>query len=222
MGTLYLVRHGQASFGADNYDQLSPVGTQQCQRLGEYLRQRGQQFDTVFTGTLQRHLQTHEALAQGLQVQHEPLRRPGLNEYDSHALIATVHPEPLARPTSPEMYRHHFRLLRDGLKLWMDGKTQPAGMPSYREFSAGVASVLNEVRAMDDARVLIVSSGGPISTAVGLILGIAPEVTIDLNMRIRNSSITEFAYTPKRHMLVTYNTLPHLDGDEYARLVTYA
>jgi broad specificity phosphatase PhoE len=222
MGTLYLVRHGQASFGADNYDQLSPVGMQQCQRLGEYLRQRGHQFDTVITGTLQRHLQTHEAMAQGLQVQHEPLRRPGLNEYDSHALIATVHPEPLARPTSPEMYRHHFRLLRDGLKLWMDGKAQPAGMPSYREFSAGVARVLDEVRAMDDARVLLVSSGGPISTAVGLILGIAPEVTIDLNMRIRNSSISEFAYTPKRHMLVTYNTLPHLDGDEYARLVTYA
>ena len=34
MGTLYLVRHGQASFGADDYDQLSPLGHQQALRLG--------------------------------------------------------------------------------------------------------------------------------------------------------------------------------------------
>ncbi|MBL0086424.1 MAG: histidine phosphatase family protein [Ideonella sp.] len=222
MGTLYLVRHGQASFGADNYDQLSPLGEQQSQRLGEYLRQRGHQFDTVITGTLQRHLQTHDALARGLQVQHEPLRRPGLNEYDSHALIAAVHPEPLQRPDSPESYRNHFRLLRDGLKRWMDGRSEPAGMPTYREFANGVAGVLDEVREQDDARVLLVSSGGPIATAMGLILGLAPEVTIDLNMRLRNSSITEFAYTPKRHMLVTYNTLPHLDGDDYKDWVSYA
>ena len=26
MGTLYLVRHGQASFGADDYDKLSELG----------------------------------------------------------------------------------------------------------------------------------------------------------------------------------------------------
>jgi broad specificity phosphatase PhoE len=55
------------------------------------------------------------------------------------------------------------------------------------------------------------SSGGPISTAVGHVLGTSPETTIELNLRIRNSSVTEFAFTPKRHMLVTYNTLPHLD-----------
>jgi hypothetical protein len=46
---------------------------------------------------------------------------------------------------------------------------------------------------------------------VGQVLGTQPETTIELNLRIRNSSVTEFAFTPKRHMLVTYNTLPHLD-----------
>jgi broad specificity phosphatase PhoE len=68
--------------------------------------------------------------------------------------------------------------------------------------------------------ILIVSSGGPISTAVGHILGTTPETTIELNLRIRNCSITEFAFTPKRHMLVTYNTLPHLE--ELPDWVTYA
>ena len=69
---------------------------------------------------------------------------------------------------------------------------------------------------------LLVSSGGPISTAVGHILGSPAEVTIDLNMRMRNTALTEFVFTPKRHMLVTFNTLPHLDGDEHADWVTHA
>ena len=74
MGTLYLVRHGQASFGADDYDQLSPLGRRQAVRLGEYLRQRfereGVQIDTVLMGSLRRHRQTWEGLAEGAQWAH--------------------------------------------------------------------------------------------------------------------------------------------------------
>ena len=221
MGTLYLVRHGQASFGAANYDQLSDLGHRQCVRLGEYFRARGLRFDAVLTGTLQRHAQSYAAIAEGAQSAAEPLLRPGLNEYDSAAVIACVHEGPLAKPTSAEQYRHHFRLLRDGLKRWMDGSVLPAGMPSYRDFVAGVADALDHVRAQGDGDVLLVSSGGPISTAVGHILGVAPEVTIDLNMRMRNSALTEFAFTPKRHMLVTYNTLPHLEGPVHRDWVTF-
>ncbi len=68
----------------------------------------------------------------------------------------------------------------------------------------------------------MVSSGGPISTIVGHVLGTSPETTIELNLRIRNSSLTELAFTPKRHMLVTYNTLPHLDHADYKDWTTYA
>jgi broad specificity phosphatase PhoE len=221
MGTLYLVRHGQASFGAANYDQLSELGHRQCVRLGEYFQSRGLEFEAVITGTLQRQVQSYEAIAEGLQVRHEPLQLSGLNEYDSAAVIATVHPEPLARPTSKEQYRHHFRLLREGLKRWMEGSAAPHGMPSYRDFLAGVAGALDHVRTSHQGNVLLVSSGGPISTAVGHILGVAPEITIDLNMRIRNSALTEFAYTPRRHMLVTYNTLPHLESEAHREWVTY-
>ena len=53
-------------------------------------------------------------------------------------------------------------------------------------------------------------------------LGTSPETTIELNLRIRNTSITEFAFTPKRHMLVSYNGIPHLEGAEYAGWITYS
>ena len=70
--------------------------------------------------------------------------------------------------------------------------------------------------------VLLVSSGGPISTAVGQVLGLSPERTIELNMRIRNSAVTEFEFSAKRHQLLTFNTLAHLDAPEHRDWITYA
>ena len=222
MGTLYLVRHGQASFGADDYDVLSPLGHKQAVRLGEYFATKGIAFDAAMTGTLQRQISTLAGICEGMIQPMDSLKWPGLNEYDSHAVIATVHAGKLEKPDSPEQYRQHFRLLKDGLKQWMDGVVSPEGMPSYSDFVLGVTSALDHVRKTHAGNVLLVSSGGPISTAVGHILGCSPEATIELNLRIRNASVTEFAFTPKRHMLVTYNTLPHLDAPEYKDWVTYA
>jgi broad specificity phosphatase PhoE len=224
MGTLYLVRHGQASFGAADYDNLSPLGHQQAVRLGEYFAAKGMQFDGVLMGTLRRHAQTYAGICQGAGLDIKPLEWSGLNEYDSEAVVKAIHPEPLSAERNPETYRHHFRLLRTGLTAWMQGSAHPVGMPSYPDFVTGITSALDHVRtqfaANDQAKVLIVSSGGPISTAVGHVLGTSAETTIELNLRIRNSSLTEFAFTPKRHMLVTYNTLPHLE--ELPDWVTYA
>lgn len=223
MGQLYLVRHGQASFGADDYDQLSELGRRQAVRLGRYWSQRGWRPDAVVMGSLRRHAQTWEGIAEGAGLDLQPLVWEGLNEYDSHAVIRTVHPHPLARPDTPELYRHHFRLLRDGLTQWMAGTVSPAGMPHYTDFVRGVTGALDHVRAHHQGqKVLIVSSGGPISTAVGHVLGMSPEATIELNMRIRNSAVTEFQFNPKRHTLLTYNTLPHLDDPALAEWITYA
>ncbi len=224
MGTLYLVRHGQASFGAANYDQLSALGQQQCRRLGEYFRSRGRRFEAVITGTLARHTQSWDALAQGLgdaAPAEAALRLGALDEYDSAAVIATVQPTPLPRPTSREQYREHFRILQQGLARWMEGSATPAGMPSYAEFAAGIRATLDRVRERHRGEVLIVSSGGPIATAVIQVLAAPATTAIDLNMRMRNSAVTEFAFTPRRHALVGFNALPHLDDPAWAHAVTF-
>lgn len=222
MGTLYLVRHGQASFGADNYDQLSDLGRRQSERLGAWLAGKGLVFEAAFCGSLQRQRQTLQGICQGAGMAPPVTEWPGLNEYDSAAVIATVHPQPLEKPDTAEKYRHHFRLLRDGLTQWMNGVVSPQGMPDYPDFVDGVWQALEQVRKNHSGNVLMVSSGGPIATAVGRVLGTAPETTIELNMRIRNSAVTEFAFNPKRHMLLTYNTLPHLDEARYQDWITYA
>jgi broad specificity phosphatase PhoE len=233
MGHLTLVRHGQASFGADDYDQLSPLGQRQSIRLGEYWRESQSRastesaantlnFDAVLMGSLKRHRQTWEGIAEGAQLDMTPQVWPGLNEYDSHALIETIHPEPLAKPDSPEMYKHHFRLLRTALQKWMTGETSPKGMPSYAEFAQGIQDVLTHVRTNYQGRVLVVSSGGPISTAVGQVLAAPADTSIELNLRIRNTALTEFVFTPSRHMLLSYNNLPHLDSEAHQSWVTFA
>ena len=224
MGTLYLVRHGQASFGADDYDQLSARGHEQARRLGEYWRDRGMVFDAVLVGSLRRHNQTLDGIGEGLEGLTAPVTTlPGLNEYDSHALLAAIHPQPLPRADTPELYRQHFRMLCDALAQWMAGVISPQGMPSWNDFSAGIHAALEQVRQQHAGHnVLLVSSGGPIATAIGQVLGTSPEATIALNMRLRNSAVTEFSISPKRLMLQTFNTLNHLDSDAHRSWVTHA
>jgi broad specificity phosphatase PhoE len=221
MATLYLVRHGQASFGADNYDQLSELGQRQARRLGQYLRERGVVFEASITGTLMRQVQTHAGICEGLGQSLQALALPTLNEYDSHALIEAVHPQKLPRPDTPELYRQHFRLLRQALQAWVAGTLAPRGMPSFAQWSQGIRAALDHVRQNHQSSVLLVSSGGPIATAVAQVIEAAPNSWIELNLRIRNASVTQFEFSPKRHSLLTYNTLPHLDGPAYADWVTY-
>jgi hypothetical protein len=53
-------------------------------------------------------------------------------------------------------------------------------------------------------------------------LGAPATTAIDLNMRLRNSSLTEMVVTPKRLELLAFNTLPHLEDEPRRSWVTYA
>lgn len=222
MGTLYLVRHGQASFGADDYDQLSDLGKRQSVQLGGYFASKGLAFDLVLCGTLRRHKQTLNGISKGLNRPLQAMHWPNLNEYDSEAVIAAIHPEPRDRSPTPDNHRQHFRLLRTGLLQWMLGNTQPQNMPSWQVFGQRVVAVLDHVRQSQAERVLLVSSGGPIASAIGHVLDTPPEATIELNMRLRNTAVSEFSFGPKRHALLTYNTLPHLEHLDVAEWVSHA
>jgi len=228
MGTLYLVRHGQASLGADDYDNLSPLGQRQSVRLGEYFAAKGLHFKAVLHGSLRRHAQTWAGIETGLSsasgggLPLAPLVWPGLNEYRSEPLIQSLQPGVHARPATPETTLAHFRLLRLALQQWAVGALNPPGMPTYAEFVAGVCGALDHVRQHCEGDVLLVSSGGPIATAVAQILGARPQAFVELNLRLRNTAITEFTFNTKHHALLTFNTLPHLDAPQYADWQSYA
>lgn len=228
MGHIYLIRHGQASFGADDYDKLSPLGHQQSERLGQYLAQRSERlgltWEAVLTGSLRRHEETWAAMAKGAGWTHTPTVWPGLDEYDSAALLqALPRDRELQDPHTPEGYKQHFRLLRDALTQWMAGTISPQGMPTYLEFVDGITSALTHIRQhCPQGNVLLVSSGGPISTLVGHLLRTPPETTIELNMQLQNTALTELVVTAHHARLVRFNTLPHLDDPAYTGWVTHA
>lgn len=236
MGTLHLVRHGQASFGAADYDQLSALGERQCEALGRHWREQGQTFEAVYIGSLRRHRQSMQAIARGFSASGSdsepapapaafanPVVWPGLNEYDPQALVRAIHPGPLTPSRDPEAIKQHFRLLREALLAWMDGSSQPEGMPAHAGFMHGVCSALDDIRARHLGRpVLVVSSGGPIAHAVGHVLQAPNPSIVELNLRLRNSAVSELAFNAKRHSLVTFNTLPHLQDAALRDWVTHA
>jgi broad specificity phosphatase PhoE len=222
MSSLLLVRHGQASFGSADYDRLSDLGRRQCEALGEHFAARDRRFAGVMRGTLRRHRESLDAIASRLPALPDAVEWPGLDEYDGEALVRALVGDALPAVDSAEGYRQHFRLLREALHGWMEGRLSPRGMPSWAEFAAGVAGALDHVRSRFDGDVLVVSSGGPISTAVAQVLGAPHPAVVELNLRLRNSALTEFAFTPRRHALVSFNAIPHLEQPGRDDWITFA
>jgi broad specificity phosphatase PhoE len=231
VGTIYLVRHGQAAFGTDHYDRLTDLGVAQARLLGGYFGRRNIHFDAVFTGTLRRQTETAQGIFEG---QPEPGSSPmretfaGLDEYKPEAIMMALTgnfpaPAPAAARRDPLVVREHFRVLREALLAWAEDRTQPEGMPIWQVFQDdAVAALIAARQRFADGNVLIVSSGGPIAAIVAATLDAPPATAIELNLRIRNSSVSEFAATPRRHSLISFNGLPHLDTHPDQSLITYA
>ncbi len=231
MGAIYLVRHAQASFGTDDYDRLSETGFAQARLLGAYFSLRKIRFDALYTGTLRRHAETAQGILDGGSAYGDGLvvkRFPGLDEYDSQALIMALKgtlPAPVtaASRRDPAVVREHFRVLREALLAWAEDRLQPAGMQAFAAFQEGAVAAMDEARRLfADGNVLVVSSGGPIAAIVAAALLAPAKTAILLNLRIRNSSLTEFALSASRHQLVSFNALPHLDTQSDPSLITYA
>ncbi|MGS0896051.1 histidine phosphatase family protein [Burkholderia stagnalis] len=223
MAELLLVRHGQASFGTDDYDRLSAAGEQQGVWLGEYFARQGLTFDRVISGTLNRHAQTVDAILRGMGREGAPVdRHPGLNEYDFHGLFAAAandYPE-IARLAAGSM-KAHFRALRQVLKLWSEDKLGAAAPETWARFQQRVAAARDAIRDGGGRRVLAVSSGGPIAASVQQVLAAPASSAIALNLQIHNSSVTRFFFNADACHLASFNGIPHLEDPARQAFRTY-
>jgi broad specificity phosphatase PhoE len=231
VGVIYVVRHGQAAFGTEHYDRLTEIGFAQSRLLGAYFGRRKIRFDAVFTGTLRRQTETAQGIFEGHAELGPPSVQevfPALDEYNPEAVMLALtgdFPAPAlaAARRDPVVVREHFRVLREALLAWAEDRTKPQGMPVWRAFQDGAVAALIEARQrFPDGNVLVVSSGGPIAAIVAAVLNAPPATAVELNLRIRNSALSEFAATPRRHHLVSFNGLPHLDTNPDPTLITYA
>jgi broad specificity phosphatase PhoE len=221
MAELFLVRHAQAAFGTEDYDRLTELGHRQARWLGEYFAERAIEFDRVVSGTLRRHQETLAGIAEALPLPAAETAQ-GLNEYRADVLLAA---HLAARGLPPlehaEDRRGHFRVLREALYAWVDGTLRADAHPSFPEFEGGVRQALEAARHGAE-RVLVVSSGGPISTAVGAVLGVAPRIVVDLNLQTRNTGLSELRAGAQRAHCVSFNAVPHLERPGRREAITYS
>lgn len=230
MSELYLVRHAQASFAAQCYDDLSQTGIDQSRLLGEYFAAQGIAFDSVVGGEMQRHRQTIDVLREsGVGDACPGQTHAGLNEYDFKAMMQSFCK---ARPddelvraieTNQDDRKVYFRLLRRVLTAWSENRLD-AAPESWSSFQTRVTDARASLQGMANecSRILVVSSGGAISMFLGSVLNLSPKHIFDLNLQIMNTGITRFFCSPSSIGLAEFNTVPHLVGPEQARYRTHS
>lgn len=222
--TVLLVRHGQASFGAEDYDVLSPAGVRQSALLAEALRRRGVEPARMLSGTLRRQTETAAAFAEF----GEPETDERWNEYDANEVL-THHSQSETRLDGPPadeqegLTSKRFQaILEPALGAWIAADGATPGALSWADFSGGANAALAELGAgLERGETGIVfTSGGTIAAICGALLD-APEATfVALNRTLVNTGVTKIVIGSAGASLVTVNEHSHLEEVDRS-LITY-
>ena len=238
MGRLYLIRHAQASFLSQNYDQLSRLGEKQARLLGEYWARRNVVFDRVSTGPALRHQHTAQLVSDAYQKAGRDFPSPTIaaefDEFQGEAVLSESLPQLLA--TNPKIREWHSalqsssddftkrasfqRLFEAVISMWVSGGITPPTAEPWRHFCAHVNRGLSAflVKACKGEIAAIFTSGGPISVAVQRALHLSEQDTLRVAWVSRNCSFSEFLFSGERFMLSSFNTFSHLEDES---LITY-
>jgi len=236
MGHIYLVRHGQASFGSANYDQLSTLGFEQARLLGQWFANCRHGFQRVLTGGMQRHLQSADSclaeLPKALLVDAEFRTDAGFAEFDHHQVLLRQCPEfadgaqfqrLLAKHEQPQ--RAFEQIFAGAMTRWMDGAHDADYSESWPAFRARCIAALE--RAASDAQAsgatstIVFTSGGVISTLMQHVLGLQDRQVMEMSWTLANCSVTKLAHRPGQISLAYLNNYAHLEWLGEADAITY-
>ena len=234
MATIYLIRHGQASFGADDYDQLSPVGLRQAALLGEYLRDCAVEFDASYSGSLLRQRQTAERVLACQPVPALHSIDPRFNEIDNEAHVQHLLPrllksDPAVRQLVErglDSSKQYQKLLEVLFRYWVSPECDSDAVQSWQAYSGAVRQALVDLmHAQGPGKtVAVFSSGGTIATLVGQVLGLSGAQTYPLFESMFNCSVTQLFYSGEKVSLSCFNDrsfLQLLGAQRGEDLVTY-
>ena len=233
MTVIYLIRHGQASFGQANYDQLSKLGEQQAIHLGNSLAKRIEKFDSVCIGTMLRHEQTAERVLAGFDCDLESMNVQyfeGWNEYDHQELLAVLRPEfrePESMMSFIRQQENPKKVMEDSfnaaIRRWMSADYDAEYSETWAQFQARVHDALKQtiVYAKGGQSTLVFTSGGPISLIAQHFLGVPPEQLMKLNWTLLNCGVSKLVVTPSRTILASLNEHTHFESSENKHFLTY-
>lgn len=231
MPTLLLVRHGQASIHAENYDVLSELGHRQASALGAYFARTARRIDRVVTGPLERQRDTTTRLLEAAGRQElAPDVLDGLREFPAFSIVDRVKEEVaktdaivrkgLLEAPSPDQGGRAAAGFRDGVEriatLWANGELEGIDdLESFDTFKGRVLGTLEEVAGALRSREtgIVVTSGGVIAVAVADALGLPPARAMELMWEIANGSFHEIRLRPHTRTLMRFNAIPHLEPE---------
>lgn len=213
MGALHLIRHGQASWGADDYDELSERGLRQSALLGMAWEASDWSPTSAISGSMRRHTQTAIAaidasgrdsdMGGGYDVD------AGWDEYDHRAFVSGLPPDVTPREFQP--------YLDAALASWMDGSAEAD--VAYGDWHGGILGSLDRALAAagPGQHVAVFTSGGPIATVVSHLLAGDDSLFVRLNAVIVNASVTTVINGSTGPRVLSFNEHAHLPRD----LVTF-
>lgn len=236
MSTLVLVRHGQASFLQDDYDQLSPTGVAQAEALGQSWAALDQHFDQIFIGPRRRHRQTYAGVARAYESYDrawpDPMLLPELDEHSGHLVLEWRLQQLVAEDAAIDSLvqrsqagdlaarRAYLKLFQQITQQWVRGEFAGVEHESWAVFRERVqAGIVRITEQADSGRTIVAfTSGGVIGVVLGLALDLRDEQIMELSWAIRNASWSEFRFGAGRFSLSVFNATPHLLRPE---LLTY-
>ena len=212
MSVLLLVRHGQASFGAADYDQLSPLGEEQSRLLGAALNDRAVVPTRVVRGGMKRHAQTADQAGFA-----DASVDPGWDEFD-HVQVLEAHTPPGTQEAITE--RRAFQAwFERATQRWMTGDFDEEYDESFAAFTARVDAALR--RTVDGLgsgdTAVVFTSGGAIAAVASAVLEGTSDLWQRLNAVTVNTGITKLVVGSRGVTLVSFNDHVHLEP----HLVTY-
>jgi broad specificity phosphatase PhoE len=218
VSVVLLVRHGQASFGAEDYDRLSALGEEQSRLLGSSLAARGMRPEVVVRGSMRRHRQTAAAAVAGAGWDVDMVEDAAWDEFDHLTTLTGT----LASEDFEGMpYDEQVRRVEASIDRWASGKHDDEYRESFPTFQARVSGALSRLlaRLKPKETAVVFTSGGPVSwVAASLVDGGVP-TWARLSRVVVNSGVTKVLSGGRGTSLVSFNDHSHLEpGPD---LITY-
>ncbi len=233
MGLIYFVRHGQASFGAADYDELSPLGFQQAEALGRFWVDLDLELDAVFCGSMKRQRQTAETVLDRFRRADrkapELVVSPAFDEYDAFGIwnahvadLLNHFPEwhPLAEEARTS--RKAFQRLFEKVMIdWAEGKRIHPDEPTWQSVIERVIGGIRSLKELDANRIAVFTSGGPIGIAMKAALGLSDTKAMEISWQVLNASVSRFYVGKRGVFLGGFNDVAHLLLQKSPEMITY-
>lgn len=228
MSKIYLIRHGQASFGAQNYDQLSPTGYQQAEELGKFLALQSLNIQDVVIGGMKRHHQTAENSLEKISYSKDLILDTNWNEYDHTGILAGYKSEyaqvdNIIKDIShlPNPIEAFQTIFENAIRRWVSNEYENDYQETWEQMINRTVNGFDKIHSniSPNQSVLVYTSAGTISALLSKLMDLSLEDTFKLQWNMPNCAISTIHHEQGRLIVDTVANIDHFN--EQPELITY-